>query len=347
MGSSLEMTLTPHKKHSGDNNLVIIVFNHEYQGQDNLEGAKQDGALLRDLYKNQNFVLESMENIKNFETMLRKLKRKYKCTQFENLHFHFSGHGVQNAKIDLEINPDEDGDYNTNTPTGDCIVGVSNILYLIHDLKHALLRFNTSRVLITLDCCRNQRRTKGRSSTPKKVKLKEKLKIKLQDQERLAVFFGQLDGHTSSDANSFTKELCEVINESEDSIPIGKIAKTVNESWIGRKINQRCHATIVYGECNWDEYIPITKQVAVQGEGLQGEEVKQKQEENVVKVMQSLHQETKKDMMNINENVQLIRTDVDKLDRNVRNITTDVNKLKRTRKAAEKSPERFKKRKTM
>jgi hypothetical protein len=72
------------------------------------------------------------------------------------LHFHFSGHGVNNAKIQTPL-AKETFDFETNgvsesnTPYGECIVGQNGSLYSVHDLKHKLLEFKSSRITFTLD----------------------------------------------------------------------------------------------------------------------------------------------------------------------------------------------------
>ena len=101
--------------------------------------------------------------------------------EIDRLRFHFSGHGVHNARIQLE--PDEEkemrergqSDTSTNkTPVGECWVGTTEELYSVHDLKRKLLECVSNKITITLDCCRTQHRG---PETRLALKLKEKLPL--------------------------------------------------------------------------------------------------------------------------------------------------------------------------
>jgi len=172
------------------------------------------------------------------------------------LHFHFSGHGVHNARIFLteedKIKAIESNETTktTKTPVGECLVGTSGKLYSIHDLKSDLLNLNAETIIITVDCCRSESRSpKTRGKSSEEVKLKEKEAISQKDQEKIVVLYGSLDGHSTLDARSFTKELFKVTQKGNISIPILDLASKVNESW--KETDQRCKADLVQVGDNW------------------------------------------------------------------------------------------------
>ena len=79
--------------------------------------------------------------------------------------YNIEGHGVDNARV--EFNPynytkDIYGKtYTTTTPVGDSMVGSGDAgrLYSVHDLKHELNDCKPEKAIVTLDCCRTERRT--------------------------------------------------------------------------------------------------------------------------------------------------------------------------------------------
>ena len=78
---------------------------------------------------------------------------------FGRLHFHYSGHGVNNAKINITeptTSELETGTRSTQTPVGEYLVGVGDgtnslILFSEHDLKSKLLKLGSKSITITLD----------------------------------------------------------------------------------------------------------------------------------------------------------------------------------------------------
>jgi len=174
------------------------------------------------------------------------------------LHFHYSGHGVNNAKIVVEEDEKKRAIESnittqiTKTPVGECLVGSSGELYSLHDVKHELVKLHAETIVISLDCCRSELRGSGRGLTCGEVKLQKKEAISQEDQEKIVVLYGSLDGHSSSDSRSFTKELFKVTDEGNISIPILKLASKVNQSW--KDTNQRCKADLVEVGDNWNDF---------------------------------------------------------------------------------------------
>ena len=85
----------------------------------------------------------------------------------------FSGHGVNNAKLEvdkIERDPRTNREViHTKTPDGDCLVGTGGQLFSVHDLKHILLGTKPDKVVLTLDMCRN---IDNRGSNPFIIKLR-------------------------------------------------------------------------------------------------------------------------------------------------------------------------------
>ena len=172
--------------------------------------------------------------------------------EINRLHFHFSGHGVYNAKVLLEDSKKlKTETEETETPNGNCIVGTTGELFSVHDLKVKLLgnalkprvetrgsKVTVKTITITLDCCNELRRRDLRGESEEKPKPKERqLKLKHQDiisisdQMKIAVMNCAPEGHYVHDNDSFTKKLSAVTKKGAKSLSISELIREVNEIW--------------------------------------------------------------------------------------------------------------------
>jgi len=229
-----------------------------------LPGVVEDGEMMKKMLSEYGVVklaynVDISQALKNFNK-----EQKNIGSDIGRMHFHFSGHGVHNARI--FIKPEDkltDSEVDTKTkitetPTGECMVGSSGELYAIHDLKHELLKLGSESITVTLDCCRSLSRTrtgtKSRGQTKDKevVKLMNRETISPQDQEKMCVLYGSLDGHLINDDQSFTKELFTVTDEGKTNINILHLARNVNDSW--ERTGQMCKVDIVEVRNNWEDF---------------------------------------------------------------------------------------------
>jgi len=254
-------------KDSSKQNVAMIILNSmEIKTEQNtllssLPNVPEDGEMMQEMLKG--YVItpllddadgDILQAVKDFvET------HKKNGLNFGRLHFHFSGHGVHNARIHIE--PEKLNNsavktetMTTDTPTGECMVGSNGKLYAIHDLKHELLKLGSESITVTLDCCRAQNRgTKSRGPTEDLVvKLRNQLPISAANEEKICVLYGSLDGHVIYDHRSFTKELYKVTNKGKTNINILHLARKVNNSW--KCTDQRCKVDIVEVGDNWENY---------------------------------------------------------------------------------------------
>jgi len=141
----------------------------------------------------------------------------------------------------------------TQTPVGECLVGTAEKLYAVHDLKRKLLECGSNKITITLDCCRDPLR--GTKRRRQSVKLKERKRLTIAEQEKIGVISGALDLHRIWDNCSLTRELNEVTNAGKTPILFTDIAKKVNASWKKKGIEQRSERTLLEDEENWADYM--------------------------------------------------------------------------------------------
>ena len=160
--------------------------------------------------------------------------------EINRLHFHFSGHGVYNAKVLLEDSKKlKTETEETETPNGNCIVGTTGELFSVHDLKVKLLgnalkprvetrgsKVTVKTITITLDCCNELRRRDLRGESEEKPKPKERqLKLKHQDiisisdQMKIAVMNCAPEGHYVHDNDSFTKSCLQLLRKEPSPFP--------------------------------------------------------------------------------------------------------------------------------
>lgn len=101
------------------------------------------------------FQVEIKQNVEDIGKEVQIFFKNYE--KAETFHFHFSGHGVENAIVQFDpktSTKDKNGKkFETSQPFGDCMVGSKGKLYSAHDLRHDLLRFQPGKAVATLDCC--------------------------------------------------------------------------------------------------------------------------------------------------------------------------------------------------
>lgn len=235
-------------------NVALVVLNDTYTDDKypTLQGVIEDGDMLEKMLEG--YEKTVVKNEDDIFKAIRDFKEKHQDLNVERMHFHFSGHGSRNAKISAKKEKDN---FNSITPDGTCIIGAKGRPTSIHDLKHKLLELRAEKIVMILDCCRSvsrQARDGGEETEEIEVKLWNREAIPIEDQEKIAVLYGSVDGHTISDDRSFTKELYRVTKNGSNSIPILELANKVNESWEKWKIRQRCIENIVKVGDNWSHF---------------------------------------------------------------------------------------------
>eukprot|EP00092_Neocalanus_flemingeri_P000059 GFUD01000061.1.p1 GENE.GFUD01000061.1~~GFUD01000061.1.p1 ORF type:complete len:294 (-),score=65.34 GFUD01000061.1:286-1167(-) len=220
--------------------VALIILNKDYscaRGYFNLPGVTKDGVVMKEMLSRYHEV-EIVENAtkKDIEQALKQILDNQR--NIETLHFHYSGHGVDNCIVETNTGwlPFLNSKDEAISPTGDCMVGCAGELYSVLDLKHELLACNPARVIVTLDCCRSCPVRGGRPT----VKLRHREKISIPDLMKIAVIQGTYELHTARDAQSFTQELYEVVKKEGGEIPILEIASKVNKSWFDQNIRTQC-----------------------------------------------------------------------------------------------------------
>ena len=130
----------------------------------------------------------------------------------------FSGHGKENYDIEIDVDEKEALD-----PHGDCVMGtgLASNLSRVHDIKTELLKLNTKKITMTLDCCR----IGSRGEVNPVVKLQGKEVIEVAQQEKMFIFKGTLETLKATDGLSFTQVLVEVCQEHGGALPILDIEK--------------------------------------------------------------------------------------------------------------------------
>ena len=130
----------------------------------------------------------------------------------------FSGHGKENYDIEIDVDQKEALD-----PHGDCVMGtgLASNLSRVHDIKTELLKLNTKKITMTLDCCR----IGSRGEVNPVVKLQGKEVIEVAQHEKMFIFKGTLETLKATDGLSFTQVLVEVCQEHGGALPILDIEK--------------------------------------------------------------------------------------------------------------------------
>ena len=130
----------------------------------------------------------------------------------------FSGHGVYNTDIEVDVEKKKALD-----PNGECLIGtgMASKLSRVHDIKMELLKLNTKKITMTLDCCR----IGSRGEVNPVIRLKGKEAIEVAQQEKMFIFKGTLETLAAKDRLSFTQVLAEVCQEHGGALPILDIEK--------------------------------------------------------------------------------------------------------------------------
>ena len=223
-------------------NVALIIANSKYKSKDlvDLPKVTDDGVMMEEMLSSHNYEIKLNQDVEHIGNHLEKSVETWKKNvagrEIDRLHFHFSGHGVHNNKI--RVDPDE---LETNDPVGECLYGTTGELYSVHDLSRKLLECGSKKITITLDCCRDQ--PKRGPDTRLKVRLRERRKLEIEEQEKIAVISGALDLHFIRDDRSLTKELYEVTHAGKTPILLTEIAKEVNASWIKKGFLQGVRST--------------------------------------------------------------------------------------------------------
>ena len=259
--------------------LGLIIGNKKYENKDLLDLPKvaDDVSMMNEMLGAHDYKVKLFEDVEDIGEKLEEFRKSVFGQEIDRLHFHFSGHGVNNARIHVEKNelrPEElerirEGSQSetrtTNTPVGECLFGRSGQLYSVHDLKSKLLDCGSKdkKITTTLDCCRVQHRGRGgpeKRGKRKSVKLKEKKAFKIAEQEKIAVVSGSLELHPIDDNWSLTKELYKVTEAGKSPVLLVDIAKKVNASWKESDVPQRSKIDLLEDLENWADYMwPTSK----------------------------------------------------------------------------------------
>ena len=111
-------------------------------------------------------------------------------------------------------------------PYGECLIGtgLASKLSSVSSIKTVLLKLNTKKITMTLDCCRDQPRGAPAARNPV-IKLQEKRVLEVAEQEKIFTFKGTLETLAASDGMSFTQVLVAVCQEHGGGLPILEIEK--------------------------------------------------------------------------------------------------------------------------
>ena len=226
----------------------LIIANKEYKNEEliNLPNVANDSKMMNEMLGiRHGYKVTLYEDVTDIGAKLEEFKEEVGLEEIERLHFHFSGHGANNARIvvdqhdltteDLKrIKEGHQSDTKTTkTPVGECLYGTTGDLFSVHDIKRKLLDCGSkvSKITITLDCCRVQYRNRGGPETRQVVRLREKQPLQSDEQKKIAVISGALEFHPVDDNASLTKELYKVTDAGRKPILLTHLAKAVNDSW--------------------------------------------------------------------------------------------------------------------
>ena len=242
--------------------MAICIFN-TYQNQQAaadgwgaLPGANQDRVAIRSMLEN-NYDIAEMADQDDIEDCVIKIMRRWQHVKIHRLHFHFSGHGIFNQTV--QTNDSQYDEVDSRTPFGECLLGNNGDqgLCSVLSIQKLLTQFNADIITLTLDCCRSL----DRPQTRQRVKLAKLPVISNEDWLRIATVYSSCKTRPAFDQTSFSNELSKVINSTKGGrIPIGKIAKSVNESWRKEGLNyQYCNIDRIEGGLlDWDKlYWPL------------------------------------------------------------------------------------------
>merc|ERR1712179_608257 len=248
------------KKHKAG----LIIVNSEYEDLHKLDNPENDGEMMQDMLEKAKYMVKIVRNSDNILQDIKEFIQESKDSSFEIFHLHYSGHGVHNAIIPVDVGKfrtefdDELTEITTyeaarDAPSGDCLVGIRGKLCPVDIIKRKVLDMTCERWTMTLDMCRG-RPMRG-SQKIYQMELPYLPPIPRDKESRLAVIFGTTDLHPASDYHSFTSELHTVVNKEYNSIAFASIVKKVNKSWASKNIEQLCKEDIVHVGDNWEQFM--------------------------------------------------------------------------------------------
>lgn len=197
-------------------------------------------------------------NQKYIEICVMSILQKWQHEKIRRLHFHYSGHGINNRIVNIPKATIDNFHYDevdSSSIIGECMVGSNGDkgLCAVLTVQKLLTILKPEVITMTLDCCRNQNRSQSKSQL---IKLPELPTITSDDWSKMATLSSTCQTLTSSDFASLSNEL-EKVHRSEGRIKISEMAKKVNESWEKSGISQRCKMDYVQLP-KWDElYWPL------------------------------------------------------------------------------------------
>eukprot|EP00092_Neocalanus_flemingeri_P007658 GFUD01008269.1.p1 GENE.GFUD01008269.1~~GFUD01008269.1.p1 ORF type:complete len:818 (+),score=184.90 GFUD01008269.1:27-2480(+) len=244
---------------------ALIIVNWEYDGFSNLEFPESDGEMMNEMLVNSEF--DPVKVVRNSDDILTEIDifvEEMNDKALEMFHFHYSGHGVFNAKHEAHMGNytryfEGDAAHTTyqakdDIISGDCLVGTKGKLFPVEVIKRKVLELTSDRWTLTIDMCRGLSMRGGpREKVHIEIPTLEPVPEHLEG--KIAVIYGTTDLHLASDYHSFTKELHKIVTSESCSISFANIAKKVNQSWAQKNIKQKCKEDIVHIGDNWDSFL--------------------------------------------------------------------------------------------
>ena len=187
--------------------------------------------------------------------------------KIHRLHFNFSGHGIYNQSINVDVAKHGNASHGTSdTQFGPCLVGNTGDKELyssVLEIKSLLTQFNADFITLTLDCCRElDNVAESRSRLP--VKLTALPKIDNDDSRKIATIYTTCTTDWAYDGR-FCRELKNVIHSSKDHrVRIDQIVGLVNKAWEPWNKNHPDQTQYCYDEMvridggHWErQYFPL------------------------------------------------------------------------------------------
>ena len=262
----------------------LIIANKDYKNEElvNLPNVAKDSEMMKEMLGRHGYKVTLYEEVIDIGEKLEEFKKEVALEEIERLHFHFSGHGANNARIFVEqhdlkpwnVKGSKSDTKTTKTPVGECLYGTNGDLCSVHDIKRKLLDCGSkvSKITITLDCCRVQYRNRGGPETRQVVRLRENQALQSGEQKKIAVISGALDLHPVDDNASLTKELYKVTDAGKKPKLLTHLAKAVNDSWEKRGVPQMSKIDLVEVGENWTKYMWPTAKIWLESKGGDGGE---------------------------------------------------------------------------
>ena len=142
---------------------IFNTYNDEPDGWLNIPGVIGDIDKMTKMLE-EHYEVVTMTNQDAIDICVARILVRWKDLDINRLHFHFSGHGINNQTV--EIHRNEFDEIDSPTPTGECLVGKNgdSDLCSVLDIQNLLTLLNPERITITLDCCRVLDRERKRAS---------------------------------------------------------------------------------------------------------------------------------------------------------------------------------------